>query len=76
MQDSQFVADRIKDIAKSRNTSIANILIQCGLNKNTIFTMQTRNYFPRIETIWKIADYLNVSVDYLLGRTDRPEVNK
>jgi transcriptional regulator with XRE-family HTH domain len=31
---------------------------------------------PTIQNLTKIADYLDVSVDYLLGRTDKPEVNR
>lgn len=31
---------------------------------------------PTIENLIKIADYLDVSIDYLVGRTDNPEVNK
>lgn len=31
---------------------------------------------PKADTLAKIADYLNCSVDYLLGRTDNPEINK
>jgi len=31
---------------------------------------------PTIDNLTKIADYLDVSVDYLLGRTEKPEVNK
>ena len=27
-------------------------------------------------TLWRLADYFDCSVDYLLGRTDNPEVNK
>ncbi len=31
---------------------------------------------PTVNNLVKIADYLGVSVDYLLGRTDNPVVNK
>ena len=31
---------------------------------------------PTIENLIKIADYLDVSIDYLVGRTDKPETNK
>lgn len=31
---------------------------------------------PSIENLIKIADYLDVSIDYLVGRTDNPEINK
>lgn len=76
MQNPQETADRIKSCAKARGISITKLLTTCELNKNAIFTMQSSGYYPRIEAITKIADYLNVSVDYLLGRTNIPEVNK
>lgn len=38
--------------------------------------MQSGGYLPRTETLIKITDYLNCSVDYLLSRTDNPEVNR
>ena len=31
---------------------------------------------PSADKIEKIADYFNVSVDYILGRTNNPEINK
>ena len=46
------------------------------MNKNTLSNMQSGGFFPRAETIVRIADYLDCSVDYLLGRTDKPEVNR
>ncbi len=38
--------------------------------------MEKRDWTPSAEIFEKIADYLDCSVDYLLGRTDNPEVNK
>ena len=52
------------------------MLLDCGMNKNTMYTMQADGYLPRLETIARIADYLDCSVDYLIGRTDNPEVNR
>ena len=51
------------------------MLSDCRLSVNP-FSMQTGGYYPRIDDIFKIADYLDVSIDYLLGRTDKPEVNR
>lgn len=31
---------------------------------------------PSVDILKKAADYFNVSTDYLLGRTDNPEVNR
>ena len=76
MISPQILAERIKLTAKDRKVSVAQLLKDCCLNKDLISTTQSRGYFPRIEALAKIADYLDVSVDYLLGRTDNPEINK
>ena len=68
MYDSNEVAKRIKEIAKIQNSSIKEILTKAGLSQNTLSNMKTS--MPKVDNIAKIADYLDVSVDYLLGRTD------
>ncbi len=70
MQNSQDIATNIKKITKFKKITIGKMLSDCDLSKNTLSTMQSRGYLPRAETLIKIADYLECSVDYLLGRTD------
>ena len=74
MQNSQDVAINIKKITKIKKIAIGKMLSDCDLSKNTLSTMQSRGYLPRAETLIKIADYLDCSVDYLLGRTDVQEI--
>ena len=76
MHNSQEVATTIKSLAKSKKIAIGQMLSDCGISKNTLSSMQSGGYLPRVENIARIADYLDCSVDYLLGRTDNPEVNK
>ena len=76
MKNSQEVAKRIKYIAKLKKITIGQMLLECDLNKNALSTMQSGGYLPRTESITKIADYLDCSVDYLLGRTDNPNSHK
>lgn len=68
MKNSQELAKTIKEIAKGKNIAIGTLLSDCQLSRNTLSSMQSGGYFPRLEAISKIADYLGVSVDYLLGR--------
>lgn len=70
MNNSQEVAKTIKKLAKQRNVTIGKMLSDCELSVNTLSSMQSGGYYPRAEAICKIADYLNCSVDYLLGRSD------
>ncbi len=72
MYTAQITIDRIQAIVKSRGLVQKNMLADCGLNENTLKRM-TDNRGMSSFSLAKIADYLDVSVDYLLGRTDVPE---
>ncbi|MDY4510765.1 helix-turn-helix transcriptional regulator [Streptococcus hyovaginalis] len=66
--------ERIKSLAKSRGYSISKLEENLGLSKNAIYAIK-RNQ-PSAERLQEIANYFNVSTDYLLGRTDNPKLYK
>ena len=74
MYSTQKTVDYIKSIAKIKNISIGKMLSDCGLSKNALSSMQSRGSWLQANNLAKIADYLDCSVDYLLGRTDVVEV--
>ena len=74
MYNSQEITERIKSRAKERGISINELLNGCKLGKNTIAKMSNGSDILT-QNFAKIADYLDCSVDYLLGRTDVVEVN-
>ena len=76
MYISSDTANRIKMISKEKNIAIKTMLSECELNKNTLGTMQHRGSWIKSDTLAKIADYLDCSVDYLLGRTSNPNAHK
>ena len=67
------IAMRIKEQAKGK-ISIKTLLDNCNLGVNTISELSKGKQISYI-SFAKIADELNCSVDYLLGRTDIPEIN-
>lgn len=75
MYNSQEIALRIKARAKEQGKSLGDMLSACELGINTISKM-AKGTDVLTQNFAKIADYLDCSVDYLLGRTDNPEVNK
>jgi len=75
MYNSQNIANLIKLQAKNKDISISKMLEQCELSKNTLSSMTSGGFFPRLIALAKIADYLNCSMDYLMGRTDVVEIN-
>lgn len=75
MYNSQEIAKRIKLKAKINGTNLKTMLTDCDLGINTISQMSKGNDMLS-KNLAKIADYLGCSVDYLLGRTDNPEINR
>ena len=76
MYNSQIVVARIKRIAKEKSISMAFINEKCELSESTISSSAKSTYGMKAKNLYMIADCLNVSVDYLLGRTDEPQANK
>ena len=75
MYNSTNIAKRIKLIAKKNGISIGKMLSSCNLGINTISHMR-QGTMPKSDTLAKIADILNCSVDYLLGRTNDTELHQ
>lgn len=71
----QRTVERIKKIAKEKGIATTIMLQECELNKNTLSSMNNRGSWLQADSLAKIADYLDCSVDYLLGRTDSLNVD-
>lgn len=64
--------EKIKELAKSRGISLAKLEESLGYSTNYFYTLKTKT--PNSDRLQEIADYFNVSTDYLLGRTDNPAI--
>lgn len=71
MYVTQDIANRIKTTAKNKKIKMSDLLTDCGLNINTVSEFSKGKQLSCI-SFAKIADYLDCSVDYLLGRVDTP----
>ncbi len=67
---------RLKEIRKSKGISQLKLAMDLNTSQNTISRYETGEREPGINELVKIADYFNVSIDYLLERTDNPKVQK
>jgi transcriptional regulator with XRE-family HTH domain len=74
MLNTQITAERIKIQAKQKGLSVKKLLENCDLGVNTVTKMSNGTDVVS-QNLLKIAEYLNVSTDYLLGRTDNPDIN-
>ncbi len=62
---------RLKQLRKERKISQLKLALDLNMNQNTISRYETREREADYETLIKLADYFNVSLDYLLGRTNK-----
>lgn len=62
--------ERIKELSTKQGKSLQRVSEELGFGVNYLY--QLKNQQPTAEKLTLIADYFNVSVDYLLGRIDQP----
>ncbi|MBR6385576.1 MAG: helix-turn-helix transcriptional regulator [Ruminococcus sp.] len=75
MLNTQITAERIKIQAKQKGISVKKLLENCDLGVNTVTKMANGTDVVS-QNLLKIANCLDCSVDYLLGRTDNPELSR
>lgn len=62
----------VKDLCEKQGISLNTLEEKLELGKNSLYGLK-RNQ-PSAERLQQIADYFHVSTDYLLGRTDNPNI--
>ena len=67
---------RLKELRKSRGISQLKLAMDLSMNQNSISRYESGVREADYATLIKFADYFNVSIDYLLERTDNPKVNR
>lgn len=67
------VYENIRTIAKERGMSLQKVAELAGLSQNMIYQYKKVN--PKMDTLNRLSEVLNVSVEYLLGESERPTLN-
>ena len=68
-----MLSKRIYELRISFNWTQVQLSQKLGVTKQTVSNWENDNIQPSIEMLVKIADYFNVSVDFLIGRCDQKE---
>ena len=66
--------ERLKTLRASRHISQRELAEQAGLSKSLISMLESGAREPRTEHLEALADFFNVDIDYLLGRSDKTTV--
>lgn len=64
------VAARIKELMRENSLTQVALAAAVGLKQNTVSAWLLGKKEPSIRSLWLLADYFNVEIDYLVGRKD------
>lgn len=66
MSINETLAANIKQLAADRNVSVKEVLESTGINKGFVQELTSKQASPSVDKIIKLANYFNVSLDYLV----------
>jgi transcriptional regulator with XRE-family HTH domain len=64
------LAARLKALRIERDVTQSVVALNIGLSRGGYNRLECANVFPSLDTLIQLANYFDVSTDYLLGRCD------
>lgn len=68
--------NRLKELRKSRKLTQVSLQMQTGIEQALLSKFENEERVPPTETLLRLAEFYNVSIDYILCRTDKSEINR
>ena len=69
-------AEVLSTLRKTNKLSLEVLGNAIGISNQAVSLLEKGQRSPSFEVLIALADYFDVSLDYLTGRTDKPEVNR
>ena len=68
--------NRLYQLRKTKGLSQITVEMDTGVDQSLLSKFEKGVRIPPTETLINLADFYNVSIDYILYRTDKPDVNR
>lgn len=69
-------SERLIKLQTERNIDKKEIFSACNISRVSYYRYENGERMPTCEALIALADFFGVSIDYLVGRTDNPRLNK
>jgi len=69
-------AERLEELRIQKGLTAVALSKAIGVSKQAIGQFEKAANYPHVNTLTALADYFNVSLDYLVGRSDIPYILK
>lgn len=76
MSLGDMMQNNLRKLRKEKGLSQIAVQMQTGIEQALISKYENRERVPPTETLMQLADFYGVSMDYIMGRTDRKEINR
>ena len=68
-------SERLKELRKQKGVTQKAVAISISMSERNYQELEYGTFNPNYESLLKLADYFDVSLDYLTGRTENPKIN-
>ncbi|MBR7181472.1 MAG: helix-turn-helix transcriptional regulator [Clostridia bacterium] len=68
--------NNLKKLRKARGLTQIAVQMQTGIEQALLSKFENEERVPPTETLIRLADFYNVSIDYILCRTENPEIQR
>lgn len=65
----------LKQLRKNKGYTQIAVQMKTGIEQALLSKFENGERVPPTETLIKLADFYNVSIDYILCRTENPDMN-
>lgn len=69
-------SERLIQLQESQGVMKKDVYSACEISRIAYYRYESGERYPTFEALIALADYFNVSIDYLVGRTDNPKINR
>ena len=76
MSLGDYMQNRLRELRKSRGYTQISLQMQTGIEQALLSKFENGERIPPTETLVQLAEFYNVSIDYILCRTNNPEINR
>lgn len=76
MSSGDMMQNNLRKLRKEKGLSQIAVQMQTGIEQALISKYENGERVPPTETLMQLADFYGVSMDYIMGRTDRKEINR
>lgn len=74
--NNKEISAKIKSLCKQKGITVKYMTEKLNISRNLIYDLEKKDQCLNSNTLEKIAVFFDVSMDFIAGRTDNPNINK